>query len=282
MAAAGEDLDALRARAMSRDFKPVALKARLQGTLKAETRVVEQFNVAGLVPGTDPALRSEVVVYSAHWDHLGRSGHPDPQGDDIYNGAVDNASGCAGLLAMAQAAAPARRTQMFLFTAAEEQGLWGSLAYVASPLWPLARTAADLNLDSLNFVGATKDISLEGAGRTTLLETGTRVAAAMGLTVAPSRIDLGGGFFRSDHFPFAKAGVPAFSVGGGRIYAKDPEASAAKAAAMGKRYHQVTDAYDPAWDLSGMVQQCQYTLNLGREIADAGTKPTWKPGQRVN
>ncbi len=283
MAAAGQDLDALRARAERRDFKPVPLEARLKGNLHSEVRVLNQFNVAGLIPGTDPALKGEVVIYSAHWDHFGRSGKPDAKGDDIYNGAVDNASGTAGLLAMAQAAvaSPARRTQMFLFTAAEEQGLWGSEAYTAAPLWPLDRTAADLNLDSLNFVGPTRDISLDGAWRTTLLETGAALAKDMGLTVNPPGVDVGGGYFRSDHFPFAKAGVPAFSVGGGHDYLKDPEGSARKAAAMGQRYHQVTDEYDPAWDLQGMVQQCQFALNLGRRVADADAKPVWKEGGRL-
>nr|WP_316410999.1 M28 family peptidase [Mesoterricola sediminis] len=282
-AAGGQDLDALRRAAERRDFRPVPLAARLQGTLEAEVKVQDQFNVAGVIPGTDPVLKDEVVIYSAHWDHFGRSGKPDGRGDDIYNGAVDNASGCAGLLAMAQAAAaaPRKRSQMFLFTAAEEQGLWGSQAYVKDPLWPLARTAADLNLDSLNWVGATRDIGVAGADRTTLLESAAQVAQAMGLTLAPAGVDTAGGYFRSDHFPFAKAGVPAFSIGGGRTYVKDPEASRAKAATMGARYHQVTDEYDPAWDLSGMVQQCQYTLNLGAAVADAPAKPAWKPGRRL-
>lgn len=282
-AASGEDLDALRAKAEVRGFKAVELKSRLAGTVQSEVKVLDQFNVAGLIPGSDPVLKDEVVIYSAHWDHFGRSGKPDAKGDDIYNGAVDNASGCAGLLAMAQAAvaAPAKRTQMFLFTAAEEQGLWGSTAYAASPLWPLDRTAADLNLDSLNFVGETSDIDLTGSGRTTLLETATRLAEAKGLTVVPVRDDPAGGYFRSDHFPFAKAGVPAFSIGGGRTYRKDPEGSAKKAAGMGRRYHQVTDEYDPTWDFSGMVQQCQFTLELGRIVADAPTKPVWKPGQQL-
>ena len=283
-AASGQDLDALRAQAETRSFRPVALEARLEGSLRAEVKVLDQFNVAGLVPGTDPVLKDEVVVYSAHWDHFGRSGKPDAKGDDIFNGAVDNASGCAGLLAMAQAAltAPARRTQMFLFTAAEEQGLWGSQAYVAHPVLPLERTVADLNLDSLNFVGETTDIGLAGAERTTLLETARAVARTMGLDVTPPRVDVAGGYFRSDHFPFAKAGVPAFSVTGGRTYRRDPEGSARKAAAMAGRYHQVTDEYDPTWDLSGMVQQCQFTLNLGLEVANAAARPQWKPGRRLD
>ncbi|GLH67748.1 M28 family peptidase [Geothrix edaphica] len=281
----GQDLDALRARALRRDFRPVALDLRLKGTLASAVRTVEQANVAGVVPGSDPVLKDEVVIYSAHWDHLGRGaapavdGHPGSEGDGIYNGAVDNASGCAALLAMAQAArhAPAKRSQMFLFVCGEEQGLLGSKAYAAAPLWPLAKTAADLNLDSLNFVAPTRDIGLPFANRSTLGDLGLAVARAAGLTVAPPRADTGGGYFRSDHYSFVQAGVPALSVGGGRDYqGADPAALKAKAAAYGKRYHQVTDEYDPTWDLRGMVQQAQFTFDLGQAVANAPTKPTFK------
>jgi Zn-dependent M28 family amino/carboxypeptidase len=165
--AAGQDLDALRAAAESKSFKPVLLAAKVKGETRAEVRLVDQFNVAGIVPGTDPKLKDEVVIYSAHWDHLGKQGGT---GDIIFNGAVDNASGSAGLLAMAAEAvkSPAKRSQMFLWVAAEEQGLLGSAAYAASPLWPANKTAANLNLDSLNWVGATHDIGTQGSERTAL------------------------------------------------------------------------------------------------------------------
>jgi Zn-dependent M28 family amino/carboxypeptidase len=290
----GQDLEALRAQAQHRDFRPVPLDLHLKGTLRSAVRTVEQFNVAGVVPGTDPALKAELVIYSAHWDHLGKgaalsaeaqpSAVPGHETDTIYNGAVDNASGCAALLAMAQAArhAPARRSQMFLFVCAEEQGLLGSKAYAAEPLWPLARTAADLNLDSLNFVAPTRDMGLPFGERSTLGGTGALVAKAAGLAVAPEGPDTAGGYFRSDHYSFVQAGVPALSVTGGQDYVgADQAALRAQAAAYGPRYHQVTDEYDPAWDLSGMVQQCQFTLNLGRVIADADTLPAWKPGGRL-
>jgi len=281
-AAGGQDLDALRARAESKDFAPVLLKAGLSGEMKSAVRKVEQFNIAGMVPGTDPRLKDEAVIYSGHWDHLGMQAHAGdkPGADVIYNGAVDNASGTAGLLAMAQEAAkhPARRTQIFLWVAAEEQGLLGSAAYAADPLWPLNRTAAALNLDSLNFVGATRDIGVQGSERTELGAMAATVAKAMSMQIAPARPDLAGGYFRSDHFSFAKAGVPAFSINGGRDFIKDPEASKAKAAAYGPRYHQVTDEYDPSWDLSGMTQQAQFTLNLGQAVANAPAMPAWKAG----
>ncbi|MFC5551346.1 M28 family peptidase [Massilia aerilata] len=277
--AAGQDLDKLRAAAEDKSFKPVPLNARVQGQTRAAVRTLEQFNVAGIVPGTDPKLKDELVIYSAHWDHLGKQGD---SGDTIFNGAVDNASGSAGLLAMAQEAVrhPARRSQMFLWVAAEEQGLLGSAAYAARPLWPLDKTAAALNLDSLNFVGAVKDVSVQGSERSTLGAAAAGAAKAMKLTVAPAHPDLSGGYFRSDHFSFAKAGVPAFSVGSGHDWVKDKEASDAKRKAYSARYHQASDEYDPNWDLSGMVQQAQYTLNLGRMVADAPAMPAWKPGDQ--
>ncbi|MDC8757337.1 M28 family peptidase [Janthinobacterium fluminis] len=275
--AGGQDLDALRAAAERKDFRPVALNAKVAGEMKSAVRAVEQFNVAGLIPGTDPKLKDEVVIYSAHWDHLGVQAG---SGDTIFNGAVDNASGSAALLAMAREAAlkPAKRSQMFLWVAAEEQGLLGSAAYASSPLWPLDKTAANLNLDSLNFVGATRDIGVDGSERSELGQLARQVARRMGMRIAKSEPDLAGGYFRSDHFSFAKAGVPAFSIEAGRDYLKNPQASQAKAAAYEARYHQAGDEYDPSWDLSGMTQQAQFTLNLGQAVANGVKMPQWKAG----
>jgi len=281
---AGQDLDTLRAAAQSRSFRPVPLDIVLKGNLASTLRTVEQFNVAGVVPGADSTLKEEVVVYSAHWDHLGvgkapaEDTHPGHGTDTIFNGAVDNASGCAALLAMAQAAihAPARRSQMFLFVCAEEQGLLGSKAYAANPLWPLAKTAADLNLDSLNFVAPTRDIGLPFGERSTLGEVGAAVAKASGLSIAPPRPDTSGGYFRSDHYSFVQAGVPALSVGGGHDYIGDAKLLKAKAEAYGQRYHQVTDEYDPTWDLRGMVQQAQFTFDLGQLVANTAEKPRFR------
>lgn len=278
-AAAGQDLEALRALAQTRDFKPVALGIKLKGELHTQLRNLEQFNVAGLIPGTDPVLKDELVIYTAHWDHLGRQSNE--RGESlIFNGAVDNASGTAALLAMAQAAVrhPAKRTQMFLWVAAEEQGLLGSAWYTTQPLWPLAKTAANLNLDTLNFVGRTRDIGTYGAERSDLGPMAAQVAAQMGLGLSPPRIDVGGFFFRSDHFSFAKAGVPAFSVSSGSQYLDSSPEVAEKRRAFGIRYHQPSDQYDPSWDLSGMREQAQYTLNLGRAVADAERMPVWRSG----
>jgi Zn-dependent M28 family amino/carboxypeptidase len=286
-AAAGQDLDQLRARAEVRGFHPVELNAALQADVKSAVRNITEYNVAGIVPGSDPRLRSEAVVMSAHWDHLGidpDNGKP----DHIWNGAIDNGSGTAALLAMAQAAAahPARRTLIFLWPCAEEQGLLGAAGWVANPPWPLAKTAADLNLDSLNFVGRTRDIGVPGAARSSLYETSAQVARQMGLKLAPPTPDLGGAYFRADHFEFARAGVPAFNVGsavfsgdGSFEFEHDQAGSFAKMRAFTKDYHQISDEYKPAWDLSGMVQQAQFTLNLGYAVADAPTRPTWKAGE---
>jgi Zn-dependent M28 family amino/carboxypeptidase len=285
--AAGQDLDTLRARAEVKGFRPVLLSASAHAQVKSTVRQVAEYNVAGIVPGSDPKLRDEAVIYSAHWDHLGiDTGNGKP--DHIWNGAIDNGSGSAALLAMAQAAVahPARRTQIFLWPCAEEQGLLGSLAYTRSPLWPLAKTAADLNLDSMNFVGPTRDIGVPGAERSSLFDTSRQVARAMGLALAPAVPDLGGAYFRADHFSFAKAGVPAFNVGsavfsgdGSFVFTHDPAGAGARMRAFTKDYHQVSDQYDPGWDLSGMVQQAQFTLNLGYAVANSPSMPTWRAGE---
>jgi len=282
-AACGEDLDKLRAAAENRGFRPVELKAMVKADLQSEVRTVDQFNVAGLLPGSDPKLKDEVVIFSAHWDHLGKDDALIAKGQDgIFNGAVDNGSGTAALLAMAEAArnSKPKRSLMFLWVCAEEQGLLGSAAYAAAPLAPLAKTAADLNLDSLNFAGLTSDIGLPGGERTNLKEMGAAVARRMGLKLAEPKPDLGGGYFRSDHFSFAKAGVPAVSIGGGSTFVKDPEGAKARAEAYrANRYHQVVDEFDPAWDMAAMAQQAQFTLNLGFQVANAPALPVWKPGE---
>lgn len=275
-ALAGKDLDELRRQALSRDFRPVELPLRASGRLVSAVRTFPQFNVAGILEGHDPALRNELMMYTAHWDHLGI------QEGRIYNGAVDNASAVAALLAMAQAAVdhPSRRSQMFLFTCGEEQGLIGAEAYVRQPLWPLSQTVAALNLESLNWVGLSRDIEFLGGHRSTLQELGEKTATLMEMVLRRQEPDIQGLYFRSDHFPFAKAGIPAlspgFSLAGQREYLENPEASRAKARTFLDRYHQENDDFDPAWDLRGLVQQSQFILNLGRLIADSPARPRWK------
>jgi Zn-dependent M28 family amino/carboxypeptidase len=289
-AAGGQDLDQLRARAETREFVPVELGVSAHAEIHTAIRQIDQYNVAGIVPGSDPQLKEQAVIYSAHWDHLGidEDAPANDKARHIWNGAIDNASGAAALLVMAAEAVkhPARRTQIFLWPAAEEQGLIGSQGYTRHPVWPLAKTAADLNLDSMNFVGVTKDIGVAGAERSSLYGTAAQVAAKMGLKLAPSIPDLSGAYFRADHFNFARAGVPAFNVGsavfsgdGHFEFEHDQDASLAKLVAFKKDYHQVTDKYHPEWDLSGMVQQAQFTLNLGYAVANAKDMPTWRKGE---
>lgn len=265
-AAGGRDLAELRRLAEGQDFRPVALGVQAQGQVRTVVRNLDQWNVAGVVRGSDPLLRDELVMFSAHWDHFGMGPGPHPA---IFHGAVDNASGCGGVLAIAQALAahPPKRSLMFFFPCGEEQGLLGSVAYVQAPLWPLAKTALVINLESLNFAGPTRDIGVMGLLNPALQglceEAGKRVA----LTLAPPKPDPAGLCFRADHYPFAKAGVqavsPGFSLDGGWDFLGDKAATQARAAAFLGRYHQPTDAYDPAWDLRGMLQQIQFSLELG-------------------
>jgi Zn-dependent M28 family amino/carboxypeptidase len=275
-ALAGKDLDELRRLAQTREFRPVELGVRAEARVVSAVRAFAQDNVAGVLPGSDPKLKDELVVYSAHWDAFGI------QDGKTYNGAVDNGSALATELAIAQASVghPTRRSQMFLFTCAEEQGLLGSFAYVQHPLWPLAKTVADLNLESLNWVGPSRDIVFLGGERSGLEELGEETAKAMGMVLRKPEPDLAGLYFRSDHFPFAKAGIPAlspgFSLAGQRDYIGDGEALRAKARTFLQHYHQTTDDYDPSWDLRGMVQQGQFILDLGRRIADSPTRPRMK------
>ncbi len=272
-ALAGNGLDGLRRQAQGRDFHPVELNLRAECRLVSAVRGFAQDNVAGVLPGSDPKLKDELVVYSAHWDAFGI------QDGKIYNGAVDNGSALATLLALAQASVghPTRRSQMFLFTCAEEQGLLGSFAYVQHPLWPLAKTVADLNLESLNWVGPSRDIEFLGGERSGLQALGEETAREMGMVLRRSDPDVQGLYFRSDHFPFAKAGIPAlspgFSLAGQRDYLGDKEALRARARTFLDRYHQESDDYDQSWDLRGMVQQGQFILNLGRRIADSPMRP---------
>jgi Zn-dependent M28 family amino/carboxypeptidase len=275
--ASGQNFEALSVAAQNRDFRPVPLATRLKGSLTSAVRRFEDMNVAGLLPGTDPGLADEVVVYSAHWDHLGL----DPASGTIFRGAVDNASGCAGVLAIAQVLAthPGRRSQLFLFTCAEEPGLLGAEAFLAANPDLRKRIVADLNLESLNFAGPTRDIGLAGSEASTLHDEALRTAQALGLTVTPPAPDPTGLLFRADHFAFVKAGIPAFSPGfslsGGWDYLDPAQGARAKAFVV-RGYHQPADAYDPTWDLRGMLQQVQFALTLGCNLADASERPRWK------
>lgn len=285
MKLAGQDLDALRAAAAKRDFKPVNLGLKAKLNLKSEVKRVAAPNVVGIIEGSDPQLRDEYVVYSAHWDHLG-IGAPNKNGDTIYNGALDNATGCAVVLAIAEhlASLPAaqrpKRSSLFLFPTAEEQGLLGAEWYSTHPVVPLEKTAANVNLDSMNVLGPTKDFIPLGAERSTLKAIVEAVAKEMGLTVSPDAHPEQGSFFRSDHFPFAKVGVPSISLKEGNDYVGHTKEWGEEQfrAYNNAHYHQPSDEMRDTWDYRGMIQEAQIALAIGRRVADAPTKPQFNPG----
>ncbi|RAK59921.1 peptidase M20 [Phenylobacterium hankyongense] len=278
---AGLDFDALKKQAQTRDFKPVALNGVTFSTdfgVKAEK--VVSHNVVGVLPGAKHP--NERVIYTAHWDHLG-VGLPDARGDRIYNGALDNASGVAALMELARAFAHAPRTDrsiVFMSVTGEEKGLLGSEYYAANPLYPLATTVADLNMDGMNILGPTKDVTMSGDSAFDLRDDMIAVAKAQGLSFSPDPNPEAGHFYRSDHFPFAKRGVPALSFGSGQDLVKGGTAAgkAAAEAYVKDRYHQPADEYDPNWDFSGMVQEVGLFYDLGRKLADSREWPQWKEG----
>jgi Zn-dependent M28 family amino/carboxypeptidase len=284
MKLAGQDLDNLRRRAASRDFTPVKLDLKGSLHLKSEVKRVEAPNVAGILTGRDPQLRNQYVVYSAHWDHFG-IGAPDKTGDTIYNGAVDNASGCAAVLAIAEAfvklppAQRPRRSILFLFTTAEEQGLLGSEWYSRHPLVPVEKTAADVNLDSMNVLGMTRDFIPLGAERSTLKPVVEAVARERGMRVSPDARPEQGSFYRSDHFPFAKVGVPSISLKEGDDFVGRPKGWGAEQfkAYNTAHYHQPSDEYSDSWDFRGMVQEAEIALDIGLRIADLQVMPRFNP-----
>ncbi|HEY0544663.1 MAG TPA: M28 family peptidase [Pyrinomonadaceae bacterium] len=284
MKLASQDLDALRKQAASRDFKPVELKLRGEINLKSETKRVEAPNVVATFPGRDPKLKDEYVVYSAHWDHLG-IGEPDKTGDNIYNGAVDNASGVACILGIAEALTklPAnerpRRSSLFLFPTAEEQGLLGADWYSKHPLVPLNKTAGNVNLDSVNIMGLTHDFVPLGAERSTLKAVVEGVARERNLTVAPDPRPEQGSFYRSDHFPFAKVGVPSISLKEGNDFVGRPKGWGEQQfkAYNTAHYHQPSDEYSDTWDFRGMIQVAEIALAIGRSIGDLNEMPRFNP-----
>ncbi len=270
---AGHKPTDLLARADKRGFRAVPLGIRVKGHAASQVREVASSNAVGIVPGGD--LASEAVIFSAHWDHLGKS-----EGE-VFNGAVDNATGSAMLLdiARAWAALPRkpRRSALFLFTTAEESGLRGSEYYVRHPLVPLAKTALVLNFDSFYPFGRTRDAVLEGAERTTFWPTIQSVAERFQLALAPSanRSETGS-FFRSDHFPFARAGVAAFSVKEGRSYYGNDQGIGARRAEYGSRhYHQASDEYRDDWDFAGMEHLARFGMSLGIDAANADSVVRW-------
>jgi Zn-dependent M28 family amino/carboxypeptidase len=279
---AGTTLDAMLAEANQRDFRPRSLGVHLHARVNATIRPIESRNVAALVPGSDPKLKDEAVVFTAHWDHLG-IGAP-VHGDKIYNGAVDNASGCGVLLELARAwmAQPQkpRRSALFLAVTAEEAGLRGSQFYAAHPIIPDGKLAIDINYDALYPFGRTRDVNVSGAERTTAWPVVQEVARHMGLRITPDAHPEQGDYYRSDHFSFARAGVPAFSVSMGSDFIGKPASFSEKIFQdyVSKNYHQPSDEYREDWDFSGMRQMAQFGMEIGLRVANQTALPTWNVG----
>jgi Zn-dependent M28 family amino/carboxypeptidase len=280
VALGGDDLDNLRSHAESRSFHPVQLSVTLGLRWKNQVRKVETANVVGVLPGSDAELAKEAVVYTAHHDHFG-IGAP-KNGDSIYNGAVDNASGVGALLSIAHAIAEAprtRRTTIINSVAAEEQGLLGSEYYARHPTFPPGRLAADLNLDMMNVSGATSDLGSIGLGKSSLDPLVVEVARGQGRTVHGDAFPDLGMYYRSDQFSFAKVGVPGlYVVGGPGFVGKPPGWGEARKVEYDRtRYHQPSDELDPSWDWTGAVQDTQLVFLVGRRVANADAMPFWKP-----
>jgi Zn-dependent M28 family amino/carboxypeptidase len=275
---AGLDFEVLKKAAQRRDFQPVTLKGVTFSTaFKVDHKVITSYNVAARETGAKRP--DETVIYSAHWDHLG-VGEPDAKGDRIYNGARDNGTGVAGLLELSRAFGKAPRTDrsvLFLFVTAEEKGLLGSAYYADHPLYPLAKTVADINMDNLSVYGLEKDMSTSGSGQTDLQTTLARYLKAEGRDYTADPKPETGGFYRSDHFSFAKVGAPAISVKSGQDLIKGGRAAgaAAEVAYTRDKYHQPADEWSADWDLAGQVQDLELLYRMGRDLANSDQWPGW-------
>jgi len=283
-AAAGYDYAALKAAAAKKDFHPVEFKATASFSVATKTRTIASRNVVAKLEGSDPALRDQYVIYSAHWDHLGKN--PKLRGDPIFHGAADNASGCAGLLEIAREytllppAEQPKRSILFIAVTAEEQGLLGSRYYAEHPLYPLAKTLADLNIDGMQQAGPSRDLQVIGYGNTTLEDLAASVLAKQGRVIVPDLEPEKGYFYRSDQFEFSKVGVPAFYTSAGFDIVGQPEGYGRmrRENYTANDYHKPSDVIKPWWDLRGAVLDADTLFQMGLQVAQTDTWPEWKPG----
>jgi Zn-dependent M28 family amino/carboxypeptidase len=276
---AGLDLDQAYKDANKRGFKPVPLNAKVSFDLNSTIAEKTSRNVVGVLPGTSRA--DEAVLYMAHWDHLGK--HEGEEGDNIYNGAVDNATGVAGILEIAEAFAgqeqKPERSAVFVAVTLEESGLLGSKYYVAHPTFPLDKIAGVINLDAMSVGGKSRDFVVTGKGNSQLEDMLKVQADQQGRTLVEEGNPAGGYYFRSDHFNFAKAGVPAlYAKGGSDLVEGGTEAGKAASEEYGKRYHQPSDEVHEGWKLDGVVQDLQALYGVGSELAAGDTWPNWYDG----
>jgi Zn-dependent M28 family amino/carboxypeptidase len=266
----------------TKGFKAYSLGVSLKGDILTRVERIISNNVVGMSEGSDPALKSEAVIFTAHWDHLGVGRAV--LGDAIYNGAADNATGCALVLELARAwsalSPKPKRSAIFLAVTAEEKGLLGSKYYARNPLLPLAKTALNLNFDMILPLGVPESVVVTGADRTTAWPLVESAARTNHLEIeADQRAHLGI-FYRSDHFSMAQAGVPAFSVSAGMRIKGKPKDFAINAMKEfnDKAYHSPQDELKPEWDFSGFVVLARFALDIARAVGDADQLPTWNPG----
>jgi Zn-dependent M28 family amino/carboxypeptidase len=281
LADSGQDYDALKKSTNTKEFRPVTLKAKANIEIKQQLRSFKSHNVIGKLEGNDPKLRDEYVIYTAHWDHLGR--HAELQGDQIFNGAIDNASGVASVIQLAAAFTklnpPPKRSVLFMATTAEEAGLLGAKFYAEHPLYPLEETLADINIDTVNPWGKTRDIEDLSNNNSKLDDLLAAAAKRNGRMMTPNSEPEKGSFYRADHFEFSKRGVPALYTGRGIYFiGKTPGfGQQKKDDYTAHHYHQMSDEVDPNWDLSGAVQDVQLLFEVGYQVANGDKFPEWKP-----
>jgi len=277
----GQDFDALKKAAVTKEFRPVALSAKVNVAIKQQLRSFKSHNVIGKFEGSDPKLKDEYIIYTAHWDHLGR--HPELQGDQIFNGAVDNASGDAAVMGLAAAFSklnpPPKRSVLFMCTTAEEAGLLGANFYAEHPLYPLEKTLADINIDSMNVWGKARDIEDVSFGMSTLDDMLTAAAKRQGRTAIPNSRPEKGTIYRADNFEFSKAGLPSLYIGKGEHLLSQPQNAPLRSDEFDLNdYHQVTDEIKPDWDLTGTVQDVDLLFEVGYQVANTDRFPEWKMG----
>ncbi len=284
-AACGQDFDALKKAALRRDFRPVTLGARATFDVRNTWRDIESRNVLARIEGSDPARRDDLVIYSAHWDHFGwNPALPGDKHAQIFHGALDNASGVAALLELARAyralpQAP-RSSILLLATTGEERGLIGARYYAQHPLYPLARTLADINIDTVNPWGKTRDLEVVGFGNSTLEDLITSAALEQHRIIVPDSHPERGSFFRADHLEFARVGVPSLYTSGGKDYLGQTRdfGDRKKDEFIAGHYHKVTDTVQPDWNLDGAVEDIGLLFRVGQEVADGAPAPQWRDG----
>jgi len=281
LADCARNFDAVKKLAVTKDFQPVMLNAKANIEIKQQVRSFKSHNIIGKLEGSDSKLRDEYIIYTAHWDHLGR--HPELQGDQIFNGAIDNASGVASVIELSAAFTklnpPPKRSVLFMATTAEEAGLLGAKFYAEHPLYPLEKTLADINLDSMNVWGKACDIEDLSLGFSTLDDLLAVAAKRQGRSAIPDSRPDKGKIYRADNFEFSKAGLPSLYVGKGEHLISRPETAPLRSDEYDSTdYHQVTDEVRPDWDLSGAVQDVQLLFEVGYQVANGDKFPEWKSG----